>query len=620
MRRGRLAAALAVALLVGGCGVAGETGVTRDHIARRGLLESGNPDVAEPRKREQSGSPEELVTNYLRAAAGEPKTAIDRVRAFMPPGVAATFNPSPPGILVVRQLDDPVVSPEPGGGGSTVSVRLQPVGILTEQGAIRPVPPEEQSTIQYPFRVVDAGPEQRGSYLSNPYPRLLLSTTAFDGRPGQDPEVLYREHLLYFWDTGSRTLVPDLRYLPRSIPAALRPTEVVRRLAAGPSEWLGNAVQSLPSGTDVRGNVVLKDGRLAVDLNAKAIAADGLSARQILAQLRWSLWNLHYGPIVLQIEGQERASDDGDSDAYLNDNPAWALSPTPDAFCVADGVVVAGCTTAEPGPAPLVLRSETNRGVVSAAVTGDDRYAALVRRSGGKRPTLVVGRMDPGEAAPTYVPVALTAATIARPVWLNRVSPRPEGLVVADGRLYHFDSAGAARPLPVAGVSGIQAVAAAPDGRRIAFIAGGSVYVAPLSIQAAGGALAVGRPQRLETTLDGLTAVGFSRPERLVVSGTVAGKGWLAELSVDGAIEDRFHSVGDAKVTALAAYADNPANSSTRGPVMVELDRVASYQVFATQLRSIQWRPPGPSATLAPGQNTGRDPSPINVTAPFFES
>lgn len=609
-RRAALLALAGLLLTLAGCGVAGETRITRDHDAARRGLESGDRDLAVPRTREQSTSPEQAVANYLRAVAGDREHAVDRVRDFLLPEARGTFNP-PAEVVVVRQLNDLVPSLR-GGNSYEVPVRLQPVGVLTEQGAIRPLASDQRAVIEYTF-VVSPGEavQQPGYYLSKPYERLLLSTSALapvtSGPADQDTNVLYRAHVLYFWDTQLRTLVPDLRYLPRSTPAAQRPTEVVRRLLTGPSDWLGSTVQPPPPGADMRGSVVVKGGRMVVDLNAKATPPGGISPEKLLAQLRWSLWDWHQGSITLQIEGQEKASD-GSPSAYISDNPAFELTSDPDMFCIADGVVLAECVDPARSGAPVILRSPFNRDVRSAAISrrGNSWYAALVQAVGTRR-ALVVGHAGPGDTDPAYVQSGLTARAMSRPVWLGRGETRIAGLVAADGQLYVFDASGRTTVLPT-GVTGIQTVAVAPDARRIAFIANNEVYVASLSPQR--DRFAVGVPQRLPTTVSGLTGVGFSRPDRLVVAGTR----FLAELSVDGAIEDRFHDLGDVKVTGISVHPDNPENGPTRGEILVEIGDTAR-QVYASRTLQIIWQGPAPTSP-PPG---GKPPTPPRVTAAFFE-
>src|SRR2546423_2627141 len=120
--------------------------------------------------------------------------------------------------------------------------------------------------------------------ISKPPDGMLLSTEGLT--------KLYEVHPIYFWASVNRKLVPDLRYLPRSLDQAKRPTEVVNWLLAGPSKWLQPAVVPMPGTIELKGSVTSigqrADSPLVVNLTAKAASElDYLPA--LMTQVRWSL-------------------------------------------------------------------------------------------------------------------------------------------------------------------------------------------------------------------------------------------------------------------------------------------------------------------------------------------
>lgn len=605
-RRGVTGAALlAVALLLGGCGVARDSGVVGDKLGPQRGLGSGGEDLAVASERNDTLDRKQFVTNFLRAAAGDYQSAVDRVRKFVLPGVAEGWKP-PGDPLVVRQVGDFGQSP-PANGSTRVSVTLQPVGRLTDQGAIEPVGQNERALIRRDFNVEPGDDRQGGLFLRDPPKEVYLLTSALTPAlvgVTSDNDVLYRPHLLYFWDPDYDRLVPDLRYLPRTLPKQQRPTEVVRRLLAGPSNFLKEArVQALPAGTDLRGNVVLEDGTLVVDVSLKATT---VPIDRLMAQLRWSLWDQHEGPIRLLVEGQLKAEDAPPTGPHA-ENPATALATSPVMFCVADGVVLSQCKDQAAQEPPPILATPENRSVRKAAITtrADGMYGALVKTD-PKGLSLRVGTAKPGEKI-TYVTVGSPADTMSRPVWLSTATQpgAAQGMIAADGRLYLFGADGKRTRLD--GVpSNVTDVAAAPDGRRIAFIAGGQVYVAALALRPEP---AVVYWRQLATSLTGLEGVAWTRPDRMVV----AGAGKLAELTIDGALEEKLDTPTDnSTVTQLVAHPDNPMDGSSQGPIMVELNNALSYHVFGSLQQIQKTGTPVPSPAPTPPAEAP------TVLAPFF--
>jgi hypothetical protein len=351
-------------------------------------------------------------------------------------------------------------------------------------------------------------------------------------------------------------------------------------------------VLELPEGTEQLGNAYKKDGRLIVNLNAAATAT-GQSLDQLFAQLLWSLRIDFPGQVVLQIEWQNQR--EGSSADYLTRNPAYRLaSRGPQLYAVADRVVRRVQTEGPQVPAEVpVLDPSVNKNVRSAALSAG--RAAVVRAEGG-RLVLWVGPDRQGR----FLRTPLQAGAMSRPVLADG---QDVGYVVADGKLYQF---GFDRPevaeVAASGLSGaVTSVALAPDGRRLAVVAGGRAYVVALG----DGEASTGVARPVPVPLDNLTAISWLSETSLAMTGGDGNRTALAKVSMDGAVlTSSPQDLSTFPVTQLASFPENPV-SGIGGPIVVEMDDNA-YEVFtATQ-------------SLIPPQGLAGPPARHPLTAPFF--
>nr|WP_173078577.1 LpqB family beta-propeller domain-containing protein [Phytohabitans rumicis] len=106
---------------------------------------------------------------------------------------------------------------------------------------------------------------------------------------------------------------------------------------------------------------------------------------------------------------------------------------------------------------------------------------------------------------------------MGRPVWLK--APLDTGLVVADGELYRFALNNAVlTKVDVEGIAGpIADVGVAPDGRRIAVVAGGKAYVATVTRE--DGGVEVQGAQEVRAGLTDVTGVDWSGETKVVLAG-----------------------------------------------------------------------------------------------------
>jgi hypothetical protein len=208
---------------------------------------------------------------------------------------------------------------------------------------------------------------------------------------------------------------------------------------------------------------------------------------------------------------------------------------------------------------------------------------ALFRAGRRGRVTLELGAA-PGPVS-RLVPTKLTAASAAsvgQPVWLP--GSRDTGLVVVGSKLLRFQVG----KTTVVGVDGapdeVSAFAIPPDGRRIAYVSGGRLWVAPLLRP--GGDLIVGDGIQVPTTMADLTAVGWSQQDWLIVAGRNAAGYGFEDISVDGAVRGlpRTASLTD-PVTHLVAYTDDPFDAAGVGQVLYEGGADRAYEMFGEARR-----------------------------------
>ena len=113
---------------------------------------------------------------------------------------------------------------------------------------------------------------------------LLLTQT--------DVDRALRSFAVYFFNPTFDTLVPDARMIP--VVGAGLATTLVRRLVAGPSEWLQPAVRTgFPDGVKLNIDAVpIESGIARVDLTANARAADDATRQALSQQIVWTLRQL----------------------------------------------------------------------------------------------------------------------------------------------------------------------------------------------------------------------------------------------------------------------------------------------------------------------------------------
>ncbi len=576
-----------------GCGIPDNTEVRVEGPGPATEAGASSGGRVEPPGRTASDSPEEFVEHFLSAAAGEPDGAYDRVRQF----IATTDRAQLPikqgsevALTVVRLVEPPGIVTAP--DEIRVTLKVQQVGQLGADGVLGP--PEATAT-SYEFGLrptVQESGDETDWFVVDPPPVPLLSVDAL-----QD---YYTPQTIYFWSSDRRRLVPDQRYLPRAVPEDRRVSEVVRWLTGGPSTWLRKGASPVPDRPRLINNATRTGDRWEVNLDMPG--EDSTRLELFGTQLAHSLPDPD-GQLELKVGNQSRLiiKDVAQRRQAL---PVYQLGgEPPQPFCVYEGAVHPLYYPDQAGGSAVPVAAVANTGVISAGFSrsGQRVLAALVVNGGSGRQHLSAG----AGVAPvaSFTRSAQGFRKMGQPVWLRSADPQaPTGLVVADGQLYRFDERARLQGVPVGAPGAVTAVAASLDGHRVAFIAGGGLYVA--SVNQEGDGLAVGQPRQLRTSLTGLTAVDWYGENSLVVAGS-NGQPAIYEIGVDGVRETELRPTG-ATVTHLSAYPANPA--ARFGMVMYEANRVAyrgfpAERIAREQVREIDGTPPGRAG---------------NPTAPFF--
>jgi hypothetical protein len=523
-RWGAVLAAAVVLVAVTGCGISAED---QPHPVGSALpAAQGNDRSVDRPSPTGATDASELVDRYLMAAVGGGDEAVEALQRFMTPRLRGSWKPASPQLTIIRVLER---RRELAVGDMTpLTVRYQPVAVLTEQGVVEDVP--DQRVVTTTFNVVPLDPNSSQLRIDTAPHSLLISDAAFSDKAATP---YYRAQPIYFWDRTNRWLVPDLRYLPLTLRVDQRPDQLVQWLRAGPSSWLQPAVNPLSNRTVLKTPVVSRDGVLIVNLSAQA-AVDKDSLQRLVYQLQWSLRTNSVAPAIeLQIEGQPQdvqgASSTGD---YLKFN-ATAMLGTAQRFDLKDRQVVA-----DAGPAPGPLASGANKAVVAAAITTSGELGAFVHEAAdGTMSVRVVGR---AENKPVDQEVWLPGGfTTARPVWVP--GSKNQLIVVSGGRLYAVTVTGNRTDITPDLFDGVQMVAVAPDGRRIAMVASGRAYVAALAFD--GASVHIGDQRR--SILPGQlvpSAVAWESQDRILVVGTTQGVGALWRVTDDGAVAENLSS------------------------------------------------------------------------------
>ena len=445
-RRRSLAVLLAVvAALTFGSGCASIPSSSRPQIIDQSVpLSSPEADVDRrydeivPRPGEK---PEDIVRDYLRAG-GSYERAHARARAYLSTDGNRNWK-DVKGAVILEDVPYLAVSAD----GSKVDMIARQRGRLDEDGAYIP----GDARYPYTFRLQKEDGDWR---ITNPPSGVLIEDGTF--------EAAYHSYEVYFLNSTRTRVVPDVRWYAAA--KGSLSSLLVAAIVNGPSEWLGDAVQSDLEDVTLQSNVVEESDRVKVHLSGLDDQTETLPAGGF-AQLVWTLQQVGVGGVEVYSDNRllkpqqapqrsvQQAAD------WQSFSPAGPVS-LPAGYFIRDGAV---WTTRDSRVGGVAGRD--GYGAVSVGVAADERSIAVVRRMSDGSQALYVGA--PGDLRRT-----VTGTTLSRPTWgggtteVWTVRNNSEVVVVrgADqGRV------------GVTGLSendSIRAVRLSADGTRVALVAG----------------------------------------------------------------------------------------------------------------------------------------------------
>ncbi|MET7393555.1 LpqB family beta-propeller domain-containing protein [Dactylosporangium sp. NPDC005572] len=615
--------ALLGTMLVAGCGLPGET---EPKYLEPAATANPTPDrVQQPPSPTGAATASELVARFLEASVGGNQadsaearnTTQNRMREFIAPDTRASWRPGQE-LEVVRaeyEAQEPVTDPKDSGKW-TVKTTFEVIGKLTPTGMLRQVdaPPEPWTA-----EVVTVNGQL---LIANPLQgRLLISSAGLDRWYNQQP--------VYFWESRNDNpkLVPDLRYMSKLLSQAQKVQEVLDWLRS-PSDLLTPVATGLSTDIEPKDIPSARQDGVVINLSIKAVGKED-EVRRAARQIRWSLEG--HPQVTLTIDGARDTA--FTADGFEDDNPAVALAADtdPEKFVVANSSVRPVDLTA--GAPALFAAGGDNTAVVSAAINRARNRAALVRAV-DKKQVLYLSTPDTSANPPKYVTSVpeVSGASLTRPVWVDRPTPM---FLVSDGTdLWAVTPPTAADPThakaetvrgpqgPERPSLGITALAVSPEGRRIAFVTGSTVKVAPLAYE--GGKVSLGTFRTVRTSLGAAQSVGWITETTLAVGGSrnpyvqVVQAYSLVSITIDGTAEQPLpgrapYATAQNVITEMSVRTADPRSQAGAGLIMFESNGIA-YTVYNEGIRAIQLTP-GPQPSASPSGQAGPPPQ---AKAPFY--
>jgi len=404
------------------------------------------------------------------------------------------------------------------GPNDTFRVRLtgQQEAILGKDGAY--VPQDHPLVVDFTLRRIG------GEWRITELPAGVLL-------PAEDFRQVYRAVDLFFLSPDGGTVVPDRRYF--DVKAAALPTRMAQALLAGSSDWLSAGVRTgFPQDTRLRSNVI-KDGDVfVVDLSSDVLAASRSDQAALAAQLVWTLVKrFSVGGLRLLADGRPLRVQNGNGllnrDAYDGYDPR-VVSPQ-----VSSYFLTGGSLRAYGGKAPTSPAAAAGAGLISAAMSADEKRLAGVRPRRGGGMELVAGPIGNPLVA------RYTARTLSRPSW---EAGSAAVYMVANGRqVIRVPIGGRPALVPANGLERagpVSALVLSRDGVRVAVIAGragqGQLLVGVLGRSP--GQLSITGLRRVAPELTGVMDVAWSGEAEMLVLGSLGGAAAAPhDVDVDGA-------------------------------------------------------------------------------------
>jgi len=327
------------------------------------LLQAAEQDFSyySPASPVPGASAQEIVSGFLAAGTG-PQNDYSVAREYLTESFSARWRPDTQTLVRVGLPDYETTN-------DTLQIVQINVGArIDEQGRYESLDGEQ---VNLRFQLL----EEDGEWRIASAPNLTVVTLPVFS-------VVFNALPVYFLDSTSEQLVPDLRWFPTRTST---PTRMVNALLDGPAEWMGRFVSSaIPIGTGLTVNAVRVEGGVAqVDFDANALEADGRQRSLMLAQLVSTLRQLPgVSSVALSVNGAIQEIESIDIAVGLAQSSTFALS---------DSAVIR-LSGSEAGPIPTSsewvaevaprLLAVDNDGV-NLALAGEERMVWLTSTSIG---------------------------------------------------------------------------------------------------------------------------------------------------------------------------------------------------------------------------------------------
>jgi hypothetical protein len=499
-------------------------------------------------------TPEQVVGGFLLASAS---FAHDHgtAREYLTPGASRLWRP---GAQVTILANTPIVYQTTGrfsGQGNQASVEvswqelatLDASGQYTARGGAPRQQPFALEKVNGQWRIDDL-PSTGGSKVSN---ELLLPAALF--------RLDYAPRNLYFYGQPGgqfpaaqpdQVLVPAPVFVP--VQASDLVTTLVNDLRYDPSGWLENgAVTAFPPGSRLRKIQVL----LGPPGDKTAIVDIGLprgtprsTVQAMAAQLVWTLTSPAYSPpliqaVKLKINGRLWASPAGDTVQSLAEYGRYMprVSRPQNLYYVST-----------PGAVRMFGQQAHSVAVPGQAGTGEVQLSKIAVSMNGHYlagiggPATTVYTEDLAAAAKEHAPARvgglhsrLTGTRFSTPSWDSAGDLWVAGRVHGQSGVWVIPAASGGKAVPVSlpiGVGPVTGVRVAPDGVRIALIAGrgASAHMMIGAITRSGGAVFITQAAPLAPGLSGPIALTWYDEDHLLAITQTTGGTKLWEVPVNG--------------------------------------------------------------------------------------
>lgn len=309
--RGRVLRALssgtALCLLMVGCATVPTTGPV---VPGDGGDVSGDPYGGYvrllPAGPQPGVAPEGLVNGFLKDM-GSFEEDHKAARSYMLPELGEEWSPDG-SVQVFQDLDTVDFDSELSADGLTATVRIRSSLVATIDEDGKYLPNDEDGLFEVSFHLAREGEDPEGEWRIQDMPEELILSQL-------DVERTHRPLNLYYFNPEGSALVPDPVYLPVSSEELT--DRLLRRLIAGPSDWLEPAVRTaFPGG--ISPSLDVDNERVVVDVGVLGEA----DVVEMGAQIAWTLRQLpEIQEFSLVVNGEEVAFPDTEGESKERPRP-----------------------------------------------------------------------------------------------------------------------------------------------------------------------------------------------------------------------------------------------------------------------------------------------------------